>query len=143
MAKDKVIEGGTAEIGYTIQPVTNGNLLLMALRGYWTADLAKKYQDDIRALWTTGYQVRGAVVDVRASPIQSTEVAALRSQIIGEAIARGLGALAYVSTSTLAKMQMRRISIEGGCRDVECFDDPPAARAWVDRILAKGGISTT
>ncbi len=41
--------------------------------------------------------------------------------------------MAYVTENALAKMQMRRLALEGGCKHVECFGDDDEAWEWLHR----------
>jgi hypothetical protein len=129
------MEGGTPEGGFKAVVEEEGRLLHMQLRGYWSLQTAQDYAVYVRGLFERFQPEYKALVDVRQSPIQSTEVAKLRSELIHEAIARGLTRVAYVTENTLAKMQMRRIALQGGCREVECFVDEEQARAWLARPL--------
>ncbi len=125
------VQVGTPDAGFTIAIGSGGALLDMRLRGLWSLDLAHLYEEQIRALWSQLAPTFHAIVDVSQSPIQPVEVAKVRSQLIAEAIQRGLEGVAYVTTNTLARMQMRRMAIEGGCKQVECFTAEDAAWAWL------------
>jgi hypothetical protein len=120
--------------GYEVWVELEPAVLRMRLWGAWDGALATSYERSLDERYPL-FEGRpyGVICDLRASPIQTPQVAEIRGRCIRKATAAGMSSCAYVVTRMLSRMQMRRLALASGCPRVEAFEDEAAARAWLLR----------
>lgn len=105
--------------------------LNFAISGFWTREAMAEWLKDLaRAAlpFIKAGRAFDATGDLREFVPQDRETAAAIRNSLVEAHANGLKRFAVVSSSSLVRMQYRRIT-EG--IEVEFFDDIASARAWL------------
>ena len=131
---ESVLETGK----FTLRPDPAERLLEIVLEGHWTPETVAAYRlaraDVMRALQRAGVMFADlrVFVDARALSPQSLEaVEAFGSTVAQSHLQPGRSAL--VLSSTLVKLQIRRVAMPGQ----RLFDDEQEARAWlVDETTA-------
>ena len=110
------------------------DLVRIDLKGFFSIEDVQQFAADLRdksRALTCGPNRHLTLCDVRSMNIQSQGAVGAFSQIVGSAEFRSRR-LAFVTGSTLARMQAERLKTRDG---VEYFDDVATAETW---LLAPG-----
>jgi hypothetical protein len=131
--------GGDQQAGYEVESEP-GALVRIRVWGHWDLPLAESYSEALRMAFEP---LRGrpfvVLSDGRGSPIQSEAVATVRLGLMKLATEWGMTRVAFVVSTTLAKLRLKHLARESGVREWEAFTDEAEARAWLARPYEEAG----
>ncbi len=113
---------------------TEGRILELTCWGFWTLELARRYQRELSALMIE-YEREGGdwfvCADITDYPVQRPEVAAVHGELMAESVRRGVRKAANVVSSAMTSMQIQRLSTESGLPRAGFHRTKAEARAWL------------
>jgi hypothetical protein len=119
-----------AEVG-----VDRDGVMLLRLWGTLTPSIVKDYSVEFERVYKTFKGRRwGVVCNLADYPIQPVEISTMVREVMRRAKEGGHVAGATLVSSTLTKMQIRRIAQASGIPEVSFFQDKEAAKAWLDSM---------
>ena len=115
--------------------VDQDGVMLLRIWGTLTTQLVKEYSAEFERVYKAFNGRRwGVVCNLADYPIQPVEISNMVREVMRKAKEGGHVAGATLVSSTLTKMQIRRIAQASGIPEVSFFQDKEAAKAWLDSM---------
>jgi hypothetical protein len=126
-------EGGNDQIGFRVSWDAKTRILYLRMWGLWDEPLALLFRD---AVTEARQPLRPSLpsyvlADLRRYPTQRPAVQKVHAELMSKSESHGILRSANLVAETLASMQIRRLSHEGGLVEFSFFDDEDKAIAWL------------
>lgn len=109
------------------------HLVTMRLTGFFTPETFDRFKAERAVAFTAlrcGPNQHLSLTDVREVQIQSQDIVSAFGQVLADPAYRSKR-LAFVTPTSLARMQLHRVISQRADGSTRCFTDPVAAEHWV------------
>ncbi len=126
-------DGGNDQIGFRVTWDPKTRILYLRMWGLWDEALGLLFRDAVTEARAPLRPSTPSFVlaDLRRYPTQRAVVQKIHAELMSKSEGHGIFRSANLVAETLASMQIRRLSHEGGLVEFSFFDDEDKAIAWL------------